>query len=142
MLNQVGSFPSSNDFFNFILKWTPRAIVAGFTGYYSLGIAYDIGLMAAIDRIAIRILRYLLGYVGIGALMPTIQWYAAWGVRMVTALGAGLTYDFIERILRSAFSALNLPRSHPQTPSPLVPPPSPLLLKTTPFPQFHLYKKS
>lgn len=92
------------DVFKFALKWTPRAIVAGAAGYYCLGIAYDMGVMAAIDRTAIRILRPSLGYIGMAAFMPTFQWYAAWGLRTVAAIAAGLLYDLAERVLRAAFA--------------------------------------
>lgn len=95
--------------FRAILKWTPRTIIGGFAGYYSLGMAYDYGIMSAIDRLAIRILRHSVGYAGIGALMPTIQWYAAWGVRMTAALVATIIYDLIERIIRYVFSAFHTP---------------------------------
>jgi hypothetical protein len=93
----------NNNFLNFILKWTPRTIVAGLAGYYSLGLAYDQGLMASIDRIAIRILRHFMGYVGIGGFMPTFQWYSAWGLRMLAAIGAGLLYDLAERIICASY---------------------------------------
>ncbi|WP_068470987.1 hypothetical protein [Candidatus Protochlamydia phocaeensis] len=95
-------FCSCDNFSHFILHWTPRAVVAGVAGLYSLGFAYDIGLMAAIDRIAIRILRYFVGYIGVGAAMPTVQWYSAWAVRLSAALLAGIIYDLCERIIRYA----------------------------------------
>jgi hypothetical protein len=110
MVNQLRSDVSpSLDFselFQFALKWTPRAIVAGLAGYYCLGFAYEIGLMARIDALAIRILRSSLGYVGVGAFMPTFQWYSAWGVRIVAALGAGLLYDLSEKVVRAVYSEL------------------------------------
>jgi hypothetical protein len=90
----------------FALRWTPRAIVAGLGGYYSLGIAYDRGIMAAIDRIAIPVLRKTMGHVGMGAVMPTFQWYSAWGVRFISALGAGLLYDLAERVALGAVSCM------------------------------------
>ena len=82
-----------------LLKWTPRVIVCVVTGYYSLGIAYDTGLMAEIDRIAIPILKNWVGYAGLGAIMPTFQWYAAWAVRVIAAAIAGLIYDLLERLI-------------------------------------------
>jgi hypothetical protein len=109
MINHVEQYssPTPHDFLQFILKWTPRTIVAGFAGYYSLGVAYEMGVMAAIDRIAIRILRHFMGYAGIGAFMPTFQWYSAWSVRIVSALGAGLLYDLTERIIRLAMTCFS-----------------------------------
>lgn len=87
----------------FLLKWTPRLCVVTLAGYYGLGVAYEIGLMALIDRVAIRILKHFLGYAGIGAFMPSVQWYGAWGARLTIALFAGLIYDFLERgVLRCA----------------------------------------
>lgn len=94
---------------HFAIKWTPRAIVAGVAGYYSLGIAYEKGIMAAIDRAAIYILRRTVGYAGIGALMPTFQWYSAWAVRVVAALSAGIVYDLAERAACAAYAALRPP---------------------------------
>jgi hypothetical protein len=98
--------PDLSEWFQFALKWTPRAIVVGLAGYYSLGVAYETGIMATIDRWAIRILRPSMGYMGIAAFMPTFQWYSAWSVRIVTAIGAGFLYDLIERIIRAAYTAL------------------------------------
>ncbi len=81
------------------LHWTPRTCVAGAAGFYSLGLAYEKGVMAAIDRIAIQLLRHHVGYIGLGAIMPTFQWYSAWGVRLTAALMAGITYDIAERTI-------------------------------------------
>ena len=83
----------------FLLTWTPRVLVAAFAGYYSLGVAYDMGIMASIDSIAIPILRDSVGYAGLGAAMPSFQWYSAWAVRTVAAAGAGLVYDLVERLV-------------------------------------------
>ena len=96
----------SHDFFLFALRWTPRALFAGVAGYYSLGVAYDKGVMAAIDRVAIKVFRHFWGYAGIGAFMPTFQWYSAWGVRIICALAAGILYDLAERIVLAACRAL------------------------------------
>jgi hypothetical protein len=82
----------------FLFKWTPRALVVGIGAYYGLGIAYEIGLMAAIDKIAIGILKKSVGYVGIGALMPTVQWYSSIGVRIAMGTAAALGYDLCLRI--------------------------------------------
>ncbi len=90
----------------FFFKWGPRVLVAAIAGYYSLGIAYEWGIMASIDKIAIPILKNSVGYAGIGAVMPTFQWYSAWGVRTVSAFGAGLLYDVGERIVLYAYHSL------------------------------------
>ena len=85
-----------------LLKWTPRAIAVAFGAYYGLGIAYDLGLMAILDRFAIHILKQTVGYAGLGALMPTFQWYMAISVRCFFGLIAGLSYDLIARAIRLA----------------------------------------
>lgn len=91
------------DFKEFAFKaarFTPRLLIAGVTAYYILGYAYTEGWMAAIDKIAMKIMQhYKMGYSAIGALMPTIQWYAAWGVRITAGALAGLAYDLMERII-------------------------------------------
>lgn len=97
--NHQTSFFSFGDLSRQVIHWTPRTCAAGAAGFYSLGIAYEKGLMAAIDRIAIQLLRYHVGYMGLGAIMPTFQWYSAWGVRLSAALLAGLAYDITERIV-------------------------------------------
>ncbi|GAB4190078.1 MAG: hypothetical protein Tsb0015_11020 [Simkaniaceae bacterium] len=89
---------SSDKIKNFVITWGPRAIFAVIAGYYSLGVAYDIGLMAAIDRVAIDVLKHYIGYAGLGAAMPTFQWYSAWAVRISAAAAGGLLYDVLERI--------------------------------------------
>lgn len=98
--------PSFHDFSHIALKWTPRLIIMGIAGYYSLGIAYNKGLMATIDRVAISILRHHVGYIGLGAAMPTFQWYSAWTVRTLAAIAAGILYDLIERIARNVITRL------------------------------------
>lgn len=105
-LDPPTSHTYSHDFFLFALRWTPRALIAGVAGYYSLGVAYDKGVMAAIDRVAIRAFRHFWGYAGIGAFMPTFQWYSAWGVRIISALAAGILYDLAERIVLAACRAI------------------------------------
>lgn len=107
--------------FQFAVKWTPRAIVAGLAGYYSLGIAYHMGIMAAIDRIAMHIFLPSLGYMGMGFFMPTFQWYSAWGVRVLAAIGAGFLYDLAEKIFRAAFNAIfsQSEESDPLSPTPM-----------------------
>ncbi len=97
-IHNQSPFFSFGDLSRLIIHWTPRTCVAGAAGFYSLGIAYEKGLMAAIDRIAIQVLRHHVGYMGLGAIMPTFQWYSAWGVRLTAALLAGLAYDVTERI--------------------------------------------
>ena len=84
----------------FLLKWTPRALAALAGGFYSLGLAYDLGLMIEIDRLAIKLIRPWLGHIGIGLFMPTFHWYAAWGVRCLAALLTGLIYDLLARLVR------------------------------------------
>ncbi|MBX7067140.1 MAG: hypothetical protein K1X28_07910 [Parachlamydiales bacterium] len=85
---------------DFLLKWTPRAVAVAIGGYYGLGIAYEMGLMAAIDQFAIQVIKNFGGYVGIGALMPTVQWYSAWAVRIVMGIASGILYDLAERAVQ------------------------------------------
>lgn len=93
--------PSMHSYFNqpvtFILRWPPRVIVMSAAGFYSLGYAYEIGLMARIDREAIKILIPRVGYIGLGASMPVVQKYSAWTIRALSALLAGIVYDVSER---------------------------------------------
>lgn len=84
---------------SFLLTWTPRAIAVGVGGYYGLGLAYSSGLMAAIDKLAIPIIQHQLGYIGLGAIMPTFQWYAAWSARITFGALFALLYNIIERII-------------------------------------------
>lgn len=96
----------SNQVSEFLIHWTPRAVTAAIGGYYGLGIAYELGIMAAIDAIAIQTLKHFVGYAGIGALMPTAQWYSAWGVRIAIGLIAGFAYDLAERCALCTYSRL------------------------------------
>jgi len=89
---------------NFVIKWTPRAIVVTIGGYYGLGIAYELGLMALIDQVAIQAIKHVVGYAGIGALMPTVQWYSAWGARIAIGLGAGVIYDLAEKGIKACWA--------------------------------------
>lgn len=91
---------------DFFVKWTPRAIAATVGGYYGLGIAYELGLMALIDQVAIQILKNIFGYAGIGALMPTVQWYTASGVQVIIALGSGLLYDLAEKCAKCVYAQM------------------------------------
>lgn len=85
---------------SFMIKWTPRAIVVLVGGYYGLGIAYEFGLMASVDKVSIYALKYFFGYAGIGAFMPTAQWYSAIAVRCTIGFSAGIVYDLTERCVK------------------------------------------
>ena len=95
----VPSQPRS-DVRTFLIKWTPRALAVLVGGYYGLGLAYGWGVMAAVDKLAIAVLKYYVGYVGVGALMPTFQWYAAWAVRFSFGIALGLIYDLLEKVVK------------------------------------------
>ncbi len=97
---------SHKDAAEFLLKWAPRALAIGCGGYFGLGVAYELGLMAAIDRVAISILKQWVGYIGIGALMPTVQWYSALAVRCGMAAAAALIYNIVERICQVSYRVL------------------------------------
>ena len=124
-LNNKDPSPRIHDLYQFALRWTPRAIVAGIAGYYSLGIAYDKGVMSQLDRIAIKVFKHTVGYSGLGAFMPTFQWYAAWGVRITAAIVAGILYDLIERIVFFVYLKLYKipPDQIPLHPAPINRPP-------------------
>lgn len=115
--------PTQSNFFysaaHFALKWTPRIIFVGIGGYYSLGVAYQFGIMAAIDKVAIKVLKHWVGYAGIGAVMPTFQSRAAWVVRGVSAAGAGLIYDSTERIVKYGVRKIYCKPIKPQGQGPL-----------------------
>jgi len=84
---------------------TPRIAVTALAGYYILGYAYVYGWMAMIDQFAIRFMRdQHMGYMAIGALMPTIQWYAAWGVRITAGTLAYLSCCLIQKIIAYTYS--------------------------------------
>lgn len=111
MINQSHAHSDQSFFdFNNLVNWTvragPRIIIIGLVGYASLGWAYEAGLMAAIDRIAIPILRNHVGYFGLGAIMPTFQWYAAWAVRITAALTAETIFELILLICRKCLNCL------------------------------------
>ncbi|MBA3721987.1 MAG: hypothetical protein H0W88_06265 [Parachlamydiaceae bacterium] len=110
-------FMSTDGLSTFIYKWTPRAIAGGLAGYYSLGIMYKTGGMAAIDRAAIQVFLKVFGYAGIGAFMPTFQWYAAWSVRICAAVAAGMLFDLCKRlfyVVHNFFSELANPLETPK----------------------------
>lgn len=88
---------------DFLITWTPRAIAAAVGGYYGLGIAHELGLMAMIDQIAIQVIKHFFSYAGIGALMPTVQWYSAWAVRIVIGLATGFLYDLAEKCAKYCY---------------------------------------
>lgn len=103
-------------------RLTPRIAVAALAGFYVLGYAYANGWMMAIDQIAINIMRNHLemGYIAIGAIMPTVQWYMAWGVRAVAALAAGLYYDLMERVLIISVSFFTPDNSYEKLTTPII----------------------
>lgn len=92
---------------NFAVKWTPRLLVTAFVAYHILGVAYAVGLMAAIDRIAIPIIKAMVGYAGLGATMPVFQWYSALAVQVTGGVFAGIIYDQIEKVFRHCVTALS-----------------------------------
>lgn len=134
------NFPSLNydNLAYFTVKWTPRLVVGGLAGFYSLGVAYDVGIMAAIDRVAIKILKHHVGYMGLGAMMPTVQWYAAWGVRMTAAIGAALLYDFLERIVKVVLAYFRPPEPE----KPLQVAPETRVLQPTPIQREQVFQQN
>ena len=110
---------SSENALHFVVKWTPRALAVAIGGYYGLGIAYELGLMALIDRVALRAVKHFFGYTGIGALMPTVQWYAAWGARIAIGVGTGLLYDLAEKCVKWTCARL-IPRPRTNHPASVV----------------------
>lgn len=83
----------------FFWRWTPQVLFACCVGYWSVGIAYELGIMASLDKVAIYFLKQHVGTIGVGALMPQFQWYSAWAVRTVAAAGAMIFYNLSERAL-------------------------------------------
>jgi len=79
----------------------------GLVGYAALGYAYELGLMAEIDKIAIPIIKSYVGYMGLGAAMPVFQWYAAWAVRISAALTAEALFELAILVVRSAYRFLH-----------------------------------
>lgn len=90
-----------------VVKWAPRAIAVAIGGYYGLGIAYDMGLMALIDQVAIQAIKHVLGYAGIGAMMPTVQWYSAWGGHIAFGIVTGVMYDLTEKGIKACWNRLS-----------------------------------
>lgn len=89
-------FLSFKQLTKFAVIYGPRLIILGLVGYASLGFCYHIGLIGYITELAIPIIKNQVGYIGLGAVMPTFQWYLAWGVRVVSVILA-------ECILESAW---------------------------------------
>ncbi len=87
----------------FIGKWGPRTIAVAVGGYYGLGVAYELGVMALIDQVAIQVIKNVLGYAGIGALMPTVQWYSAWAARIAFGAALGVAYDLTEKGVKACW---------------------------------------
>lgn len=106
----------------FTCKWTMRAGVGGFCGFYSLGFCYEYGVMAKIDAIAISVILPSIGYAGLGAFMPGFQWYSAWAVRVVAGLLGALIYDLTERACMAAFRYFfaSIPIAQPSENEPLI----------------------
>lgn len=86
---------------SFLATWGPRAIAVAVGGYYGLGLAYEWGLMALIDRAAIPLIKHVGGYAAVGAAMPTFQWYSAWAVRFAFGLLTAGLYDLSGRAAKS-----------------------------------------
>lgn len=123
--NQPHNSHSYSPFDNFFVKltikigkMTPRVAIAGISGYYVLGYAYANGWMMAIDQAAIKVMRhYGMGYIAIGALMPNVQWYAAWGVRVTAGLVAGIIYSIAEKVVILSIRVLTPGKIYKRQPS-------------------------
>jgi hypothetical protein len=98
----------------------PPVILGTLSGYYSLGFAYEIGLMHQIDLLAIPLLRSLAGRMAIGALMPLVQWYSAYVVQIGTGLTVGFLYLALEWTACRIYFKIYPPKNPPdviQSPS-------------------------
>lgn len=98
---------------SFLATWGPRAIAVAVGGYYGLGLAYEWGLLALIDRAAIPLIKHVGGYAAVGAAMPTFQWYSAWAVRFAFGLLSACLYDLTVRATQSAFAHFSPPKPAP-----------------------------
>ena len=94
----------------FGFHWTPRCCVAYYTGLHGLGYAYKNGIMCRIQFKAIEILYPRIGYAGLGAAMPRIDWYAACAVQSLCFIIGGILYDIVERVILFLFDLLFLQR--------------------------------
>lgn len=79
--------------------WTPRVVVGFVAGWYSLGFAYELGVMHKIDLLAMAIFKHFFGRAGIGAFLPVFQPYSAYGVRCIAALMGTVLYDRTEKLV-------------------------------------------
>lgn len=98
------SFLSFSNLGKWAVKIGPRVFVIGLVGYAALGYAYELGIMAEIDRIAIPIIKSQVGYMGLGAAMPVFQWYAAWAVRITAALSAEALFELALMVAKSVYN--------------------------------------
>ena len=112
----------TRDFFqsarSFATKWGPRLVVVTLGAYYGLGIAYELGIMAKIDQIAIRYIKSFFGggltaSLWVGLLMPGVQSYSAIGVRIAVGFSAGFCYDRLECVAQFAYRKLQRNSPHP-----------------------------
>lgn len=100
-----------------ITNYAPKATVVLVVGYYSLGIAYSIGLMAVIDKIAIGIILHYAGYAGVGKLMPSFQQYSSWGVRGAAMLAAGFVFDLAIKVGKQIYNSPDEPKAPVENPA-------------------------
>jgi hypothetical protein len=89
--------------FNLFMQRASLGLSIAIPSYYSLGFAYKTGLMARIDLIAIEVLSHFTGYMGVAIWMPTVQWYAAVGVRIAAGAVCGLLYTIIEKVAKKLY---------------------------------------
>ena len=78
-------------------------------GYYGLGALYDLEIMDSVTIVVRKIARSVLkywrvGYAGMGAAMPWIDWYTAVGVRLFCAFIAGTICLIIQKIFICSLS--------------------------------------
>ena len=104
---------NSDFFYNLVANWGFVTVGSFVGGLYGLGFCYKLGVMARIDQIAMPILINWFGYAGLGAIMPTFQWYSAAAVRFCCAAVAGAVCLLIQKIACYLWGVFlrNAPRS-------------------------------
>jgi len=83
--------------------WSIEGVVGFVGGYYALGLAYDRGLMAEIEKISRRILKPKVGILGLGVAMARVQWYAACVIQVTASIICMALFRLAVKILKYVY---------------------------------------
>ncbi len=90
----------------YVVKLTPCMVVSYYIGFWGLGYAYKHHIMMKIQMYAINFIFPYVGYLGLGAAMPWIDWIASRFIFSVCFFMGGTICLCIEKVIYCVWTCI------------------------------------